>query len=275
VVAGADGSGKSWVAHAMAASVAVGQSVCGIVDVPPGGGRVVLIVGEDRDTDHLYRMHHTRRWMTGHCIAPPAPDMLRVIALRGQRMPLMAQVGDEIRTTQHWDWYIHQVAGTRLVVLDPLVMFHDLDEANTRAMESLARKLIACGMDMGHAVIIVHHASQHAVLNGRDDHHVARGSTALITPSRATWTLRAATKDEGAGMDDERRKDWRALVNPKASHAREGATRWLWREPTGLMVAQEVGTPADMAHEREQEREAQRETARDVRRAGGIYGRWA
>jgi RecA-family ATPase len=266
MLAGGDGAGKGWVALAMGATVATGRSICGIVPAPEQAGPVVYITGEDRVSDHLRRMHVMRRWMDGYGIPPPAGDMMRVIALRGRRMPLLVAAGDEVHPTAHLDAYRRAVDGARLVIIDPLVMFHDLEERSTRHMDTLARTLTCIAMEMGHALIVVHHASQEAILSAREDHHAARGATAFAAAMRGGWTLRRCTDREAqaAGLDDRQRLDWRALSNGKSSHATESCTVWLRRSPGGLLVAQEVDTPADMAHERQQEREVRTETARRI-----------
>jgi hypothetical protein len=69
-------------------------------------------------------------------------------------------------------------------------------------------------------ILLVHHASQNAILDKRADHHAGRGATDLPAGCRAVWTLRAGLKE-----DDGTR--WRELVNGKASHGAESDTRHL------------------------------------------------
>jgi RecA-family ATPase len=158
---------------------------------------------------------------------PDDDDAVTVWAMQGQRVPLVQRAGDAYALAPLAAEFAQAVADYRLVVLDPLRAFHDLDESDGAGLDFLARWLVTIAMKNRQAILLVHHASQSAILDRRDDHHAGRGATDLPAACRAVWVLRAPTEKEMP--DDETRRDMRVLVNGKASHASEGATRYLRR----------------------------------------------
>lgn len=127
---------------------------------------------------------------------------------------------------------MQEIARHRLVIVDPLRMFHDLGESDGAGMDFFARWLVSVAMANQQAILLVHHASQAAILDSRTDHHTGRGATDLPAACRAAWTIRKMTAQEArqAGLEEDERCDWRLLTQAKASHAREGAPRWLRRD---------------------------------------------
>jgi hypothetical protein len=93
-------------------------------------------------------------------------------------------------------------------------------------------------MENQQVIVVVHHVSQSAMLDGREDHHAGRGATDFPAGCRGAWVLRGMSPSEAkaAGISEEDRGDWRCWVNPKATHTREGGRVWLQRRPGGLLV---------------------------------------
>lgn len=247
MLSGADGSGKSLTALAAAASVAYGRPLLqGVWDVPEGvTGHALCIFVEDREADHGRRL----KALAQHCMAlreipyvDKEDDMLTVWCMQGQRMPLVQRAGDGYALTPLAEAFAQAIADYRLVVLDPLRAFHDLDESDGAGLDFLARWLVTVAMRNSQAILLVHHASQSAILERRSDHHAGRGATDLPAACRGVWVLRAATETEIE--DEELRRDVRVLVNGKASHAAEGAKRFLQRVPVaGSAVFMRVEVP--------------------------------
>jgi RecA-family ATPase len=157
-------------------------------------------------------------------------DCVTIWCLQGQRMPLVQKSGDGYALTPLAAEFAKEIADYRLVVLDPLRAFHDLDENDGAGLDFLARWLVTVAMRNQQAMLLVHHASQSAILDRRSDHHAGRGATDLPAACRGVWTLRTATESEVE--DEEDRRNWRVLINAKASHAEEGASRFLRRVQT-------------------------------------------
>jgi len=250
ILSGADGAGKSLVALMMAASVAFGISAGGVVDKPRAAGRVLMICGEDRRDDHIRRLKALGEYLRQeHRIDSDDDGMLTLLPLEGHRMPLYAPQPNGYAVTSEGIKFADMIktGGYRLVILDPLRMFHDCVESDGPGMDGFARWLVTVAMAAHCAIIVVHHASQDAILNGRVDHHAGRGATDFPAACRAGWVLRGMTEKEAAeaGIDDDYRRDWRFLYNGKANHGREDGGRWLQRRG-GLWIRSSY-TPSELA----------------------------
>jgi RecA-family ATPase len=239
IVSGADGLGKSWLALEMAATVATGISVGQVFEAPNATGRVLLVAGEDKTADHIRRLAvlAKRLGQDGTQIAEE-DERITLWPLNGHRFSLMQKKGDEVCPTELAQEFSRAISGYRLVILDPLRMFHDLSETDGVAMDTLARWLVSVAMTNKQAIVLVHHASQGAMLQGRDDHHVGRGATDLPAACRAAWTLRALTQQEciEARLDDSDRAGWAMLINSKANHSPLTDRVLLSRGEDGLLV---------------------------------------
>jgi RecA-family ATPase len=226
MISGADGLGKSWAALAAGLAVATGQpKICGgMWDVPQGvTGRVLMFCVEDREEDHGRRLAALAR----HCRlsgeigqVEDDDDSLTLIPLRGQRLALVEKLGDKYQITADGEEWAKRIQGYRLVIVDPLRAFHNLDESDGAGMDFLVRWLVCVAMSNQQVILLVHHASQGAILDRRADHHAGRGATDLPAGCRAVWTLRAGVKEEDGTR-------WRELVNGKASHGPESEARYL------------------------------------------------
>lgn len=250
IISGADGSGKSFLALELAASVALGMSVGGIFDVPPTRQRALYIAGEDMDADHLRRMQTLSRMLKESGIRDIKSE-LDVRPLLGKRRPLLTKTRDGYAKTPAAARFAQQVKGYDIVILDPLRMFHDIEENDGVGMDILVRMLVDIAMKNQQVIVVIHHASQSAILDGRSDHHAGRGATDFPAGCRAAWTLRGMTQKEAeaGGIDEESRGDWKVLINGKASHGPGAGTTWLRRQAGGILVKSSY-EPADLAEAR-------------------------
>lgn len=247
IISGADGSGKSFVALALAASVSHGVSVGGIFAAPPARRRALYLAGEDRDSDHQRRMQTLARRMRQDGVRS-LDGVLDVRPLHGQRMPLLEKTRDGYAKTGWAMRFAREAAGYDLIIIDPLRMFHDLDESDGPGMDMLVRMLVEIAIKNQQAIVVIHHIGQGAILDSRDDHHAGRGATDFPAGCRAAWTLRGMSQKEAttAGIDEDQRRDWRVLVNGKASHGRESGRTWLQRQADGLLTRASY-SPDDLA----------------------------
>lgn len=249
ILSGADGSGKSLVALSMGAGVAYGVPACGVVDAPQHAGRVLYIAGEDRRDDHIRRLKRLGEHLrVDYRIAVGEEDRLTIWPLLGKRMPLVEKNGNGFSITPFGKMFAGAISIYRLVILDPLRMFHNLDESDGPGMDFFGRWLVTIAMQNQQVILLVHHASQGAILEGRSDHHVGRGATDLPAVCRSAWTLRAMNQKEAKdfNISDDERRDWRILANGKASHVAEGSPRWLQRR--GGLWVMGSHTPVKLAH---------------------------
>lgn len=248
LLSGGDGLGKSWVALGAGLAVACGRSLLGgTFSVPPGsGGKVLYIAAEDREADHGRRLQALARHVQLHdgLRIEEDDDGLTVLPLQGRRIPLVRRNASRDRdaapylVTAEGAAWAADIKAYRLVIIDPLRAFHDLDESDGAGMDFLVRWLVSVAMANQQAILLVHHASQGAILERRGDHHAGRGATDLPAGCRAVWTLRAPTDKEIP--DEGERGQWRVLANGKASHGPEAGNRFLRRVLDGVLSAAEA-----------------------------------
>lgn len=249
ILAGADGAGKSWIALAAAVTIAYGRSAGGIFSPPTPDmtGPVMLFAGEDQLDDHGRRLHALALEIRNDGIhIAPDDDRVKVKILNGERNPLFerSQGGATGRTqyqvTAYGRRWAEAIKPYRGVILDPLRMFHDLDESDGVGMDQLIRWLVQVAIQNQQVILLVHHSSQAAILGGREDHHVGRGATDLPAGCRGAWTLRAATPDEikegACELND------KVLVNSKANHAAAEEKLFLSHTHGGVLRRAHTGS---------------------------------
>ena len=126
-------------------------------------------------------------------------------------------------------------AGIGLVIVDPLVKSHGLDENDNRQMDALATVWADVAEATGAAILLVHHVRKGS-MNGADV-DAARGAKSLTDAARAAALLAPMTEDEarllGVPASDSwrflRRDDAKANLAPRATRA-----QWLRLESIAL-----------------------------------------
>lgn len=243
MIAGPDGSGKSWQMLAAAFTVAYGRSACGIFREGNSAamfGPALIYAGEDRRNDHGLRMSAVIREIRQDGInVMPDDDQVKVAVLEGKRMPLVQRTGGgatgqtTYAVTSAGKQWANGIAPYRMVGLDPLRMFHDLEESEGPGMDFLVRWLVSVAMKNQQIILLAHHSSQGAILNQRNDHHAGRGATDLPAGCRGVWTLRGPTDKEVDG--GQCAADDKVLVNSKASHRAADKTVYLRHTAEGVL----------------------------------------
>ncbi len=244
LLVGADGAGKSLVALELV--LAVASAVPWACQAPDPGqpwsepwllpatstpGRVLYIGGED-DRDEYKRRFRQIAAVLG--LPAPRPGQIAVMALDAEPLQLM-RAGRQQASPEETpavdalrDLIIR--SRPRLIVVDPLIMFHALSEVDPQHMDSLMRLFIRLARSVpGCALLAVHHAGQDAVRGSTDDHMLGRGSTALSAAVRVVLTLRRGTAQETAALQDLGLdpKLWRRLRGPKISRGPEREGVWM------------------------------------------------
>ena len=235
ILAGADGTGKSWLALALAVAVATGTPWAGGLCPSPQAGPVLYISGED-DRDEVARRVGALREAHG---VTPAPGQIRVQPLT-EPWPLLAAGRQD--ATPSATPALAELAGMiadvtpRLVILDPMIMFHALSENDQQHMDYWGRQIIRVARNSHCGVMIVHHAGQAATRDGAADHMIGRGSTAIHAPARAVVTLRRPTQAEAADLEaaEEAPSRWRKVTGPKISRGPEVAGAWIRFDTAGV-----------------------------------------
>lgn len=237
---GSDGTGKSMLALQMAVSVTCGINVAGgAMPAPEKTGKVVYVSGED-DADYI----HKRLIVLKNNITQYQPDIdidFEVVALDGDRLPLVSVIKGQIEDNENNINELKKlITDRRLLIIDPLVMFHDLNENDNGHMDYLARLLIRISKQTGCTIIAVHHAGQEAIINGRDDHQAGRGATALAAAARAVWVLRRLDKGEKQNYRNHNPLKLRILRGSKVSRMAETDGVLLRIEDDGMLNKTEI-----------------------------------
>lgn len=239
LLVGGDGTGKSLLAMLAAISVACGIPWAGgLLPAPSTTGRVVYLAGED-DVEEL---HRRLRAIVARLSADLPPDALRGLRhidfhpLEGHPTPLLAanrQAADPEETP--WVAAMQEVIqGARLLILDPLVMFHSVNENDNQHMDRLMRCILRIVRTTPScAALVVHHAGQGSVRDGADDAMVARGATALHSAARAVFAVRRLTTAEAEKVGEAHRL-YRAVRGPKISRAQDRPVAYVRFGPDGV-----------------------------------------
>ena len=183
-----------------------------------------MVMGEDGVDDYWRGIHALRGSCLSHGIDSDrfddAMSRVGIVCLDGVRLPLLraGRQDDEPRETEWVAALAERIHGARLAIIDPLVMFHSVSEADNGHLDILVRLLIRLARQAGGSSILAsHHTSQDGLLSARDDHQSGRGGTALASGARAVWTLRRPSKLE----TDDLGPQHRVLRGAKISQAGE------------------------------------------------------
>lgn len=183
------GTGKSFFLLELGVSVAAGEPLIhGLV--PNGSGPVKYISFEEDEIDLHNRL--TALFQTFGGLKPPVESFFPS-ALEGESLPLLVgrDVGRGVAVNRDAvSWLERQCTGMRLVILDPLSRLHEADENNNSEMKALVRILIATAKKTQCAIVIAHHTSKSAVLNGQADVQGShRGASCIVDDPRLAMTL--------------------------------------------------------------------------------------
>lgn len=136
----------------------------------------------------------------------------------------------------------------KLVIAEPLMRFHRLDENDNGHMEVMVEALERLAGETGAAVLVGHHSNKLAIVSGSGDAQQAtRGASSLIDGVRwACYVLRPGEKDQGLWTPDTRRRY--ALVGISKTNYGPPPVKVTWRHgangPLEYVGPAEAGTDA-------------------------------
>lgn len=149
VIGGAPKCSKTWLALDMSLSVATGTACLGCYDVPQPGP-VLIYLAEDSITVVRERIEGIARHR-GLPIQSVPIHVITAPVLRLDRDPHRTQLRETARRLR-----------PRLLLLDPLVRLHGIDENNAGEVAQLLAYFRALQRDLDLAVILVHHTRKNA-----------------------------------------------------------------------------------------------------------------
>ena len=188
----------------------------------------------------------------GRVVLFAAEDAEQIIAMRTQAMLGATQVNDEDFDYRDCvglnidvmveDWFAQMLdaaRGARLVILDTISRFHNLDENSAADAKRLMAQLERLAQESGAAVIYVHHTSKLAAQSGAGgSQQAARGSSVLVDNARWAAFLAPMSDLEAARFYIEGSPA--RYVRWNVSKQNYGAALedvWYAREPSGVLQA--------------------------------------
>lgn len=253
MIAGAGSAGKSMWSVQCGMSIASGADIFGLFEGVGGfqfqEGRVVYACAEDQRPVLHHRLFNMAQRMRE--VAPnEAPGILdavvrnfEVVDLYGSGISIEPERADW--WTSHW-WLLAQLAtGARLVILDTLIRFaggrSENDNVEMSAMMSAVEMAVKA---TGSTFLLLHHVGKASARDGSagSDQTAVRGASSLTDNARWQANLQTMTVQEAErrGIDepDERRR-WVSWEATKTNYGPPLAPVWLYRGPSGILVADE------------------------------------
>lgn len=232
VMSAPGGTGKSFLLLELALSVASGEPVVAGI-APSAAGPVRYVSFEEDEIDIHNRLVAL---FQAFSISPPVETFF-CSALEGENLPLLKN--DE-KNEEAVEYLENICEGMRLVVLDPLSRLHESDENSNSEMKKLMQVLIFIARKTRCAIVVAHHTSKSAVLNGQGGlQQSARGASCLADDPRLVLTLsrKSTPLDKKSQYEDEEDDDKLVLVWAKMNGHRPIKPMELVRTPSGVIVA--------------------------------------
>lgn len=230
------GAGKSMLSLELATMVATGLDLSGF-----GGGvvrplgKVVFMAAEDPQDALQHRLHALGMHVPAKTRQQLA-DGLQIIPLVGKQANIEAKA---------WLQFIESWAdGTRLMFLDTLRRFHQLDENDSGQMARLIGILEGVAARTGCTILFLHHASKSAAMNGQGDmQQASRGSSVLVDNIRWQMYLAGMSKAEAekAKIEDDKRGLYVRAGISKQNYGPPISDFWMERAEGGVLIPCKIG----------------------------------
>lgn len=234
---GTGGAGKSWLALEIA--LAVASPAADLIGLGAAkSGPVVYYGAEDSREDVGNRLYYLAERLKPE-VRIEAERNLQISPMPGEIFDLGYRGGPERPVSMDLVEMIHNSKGARLIILDPLIEFHQLEENSNNQMAGLLRNLKIMAKWTGAAVLFVHHANKAATRDGVGDSQAAsRGASALVNSVRWSANLARMTEAEAAakGLSESERGLYLCLSVTKQNHGETPPPRWLKRHAGGVLL---------------------------------------
>lgn len=256
VLTGKGGVAKSMVALAIAVSLAVGRDYVGLSKRDLRPRRVYLLNLEDDSAELQRRLQALVKY---HELSDEQLELLsNNLAIEsgyGRRLRLAAENNREgvIENSVLVVELINVAADFDVVILDPLVGFHSVNENSNDAMDTVADILRRIANEAKAAVLAVHHS--HKGATAADPDNAARGASAIVNAARIVVSMTRMSPEEAKKFDieDEERTRYIRVDDGKNNYALPaGTATWLHLESvrieavvpdTGEAIGEMVGVP--------------------------------
>lgn len=231
------GAGKSMLALELSILVATGFDLSGFgCGAQRHTGKVVFLAAEDPADAIRHRLHALGQHMSQNLREQFAQDF-EIEPLAGMQANI---------DRPDWLAFVESMAtGRRLMFLDTLRRFHELDENDSGQMAHLVGVLEGIAKRTGCAMVFLHHASKSAAMNGQGDmQQASRGSSVLVDNIRWQMYLAGASKDEAKtlGIDEAMRGYFVRTGVSKQNYGPPVADVWMRRSDGGVLIPAELST---------------------------------
>ena len=242
------GVGKSTLAMLIAVAVALGRR-----DMIPGrdvtkAGNVLVVNSEDDLSEMQRRLAGV---LTSYGIDPAElTGRFHLQSLYGQSGLLAnftdGKVEDGVLVNKLVDFCLGRKI--KLIVIDPLVGFHDVSENDNTGMEKVATILRRVAQATGAAILTVHHTRKAKDSEAHaGDMDAGRGASAIAAAARIAITLARMTKEKAKKLDikwDDLGKQLRRIDDAKQNYAPPAEkVSWFVMEDTKIANGENVGVP--------------------------------
>lgn len=230
------GVGKSYWSIGLALSVAQ-KNGTDLTGLNPSPGRIFLAAAEDPEDVLAQRLQAYK---------PMLPtrgnlDALDIRSLAGHRPK--ADEGQVPARLDLMDETVYAAlaaaaGGYRLIILDTLTRFHNLDENSAPDMKRLLEQLERLAAETGAAVLFLHHTSKSSILNGQGAmQQAARGSSVLTDNARWVAFLAPMSGSEARsyGINDTEMANYVRFNISKQNYGAARADQWYRREAGGAL----------------------------------------
>ena len=224
IVSAPGGTGKSMLCLSIGLAVASGRPLFGQWKVGPIPGDVLYIFEEDSAATLHHRMHALAQ------LTNPTDDelgRLHAICVRSRPPKLLLQGAQGLAQRQKDEVgallaLLDSLPNPRLLILDPLLKFHTLDENSNNEMNQFMELTGQIAERARVAVILVHHTAKGKSNGNTDGDHqeAARGASAIINEARWQASLRGIGPKTAKkwGMDEEQSHRYLWLTLPKRNN---------------------------------------------------------
>ena len=226
-------TGKTMLALQAAVSIATGADLLDFASMgtawQPATGRVTVLTGED-PRDVLNGRFHT---IGRHLSVEQREAMYANLGVA----PLMG-FGPNIMSGQWQNWVSNVTTGTRLVIIDTLRRFHQLDENDGGDMARVLAYMEQLCRVNGTTVLFLHHTSKAGALGSADAQQASRGSSVLTDNARfqANLVVMGSADAEKWGVDEDCRRSFVRLSFPKINYSAPIADKWYRRTEGGVLL---------------------------------------
>lgn len=193
------GTGKSVLALVWAMCMATGRTL--LNTEPHHKAKVLVWSGEDDRTEMRRRL---RAIQIRHEAQPEGKLAIETTNERDMRLVTKNEKGQIVVHKSIVEALVKDLkaAGIEVLVLDPLISMHGVNENDNAEMDMVMDQLIEIAEAANVAVLVIHHVAKGAMRDDRrgDPADAARGATAIVNRARVALALRVMSEDEATKL---------------------------------------------------------------------------